>query len=154
VDPAEAGLGTGQADIGRQGQPGARAHGIAVDRGHDRLGARQQAEREATSSVGPRLGAGVGPRARVGRVVRPPGEGPRPGADVGAGAEGPPGAGEHHGADGIVVVDGVQPDGQLAQHGDGEGVETVGAVQRQDRHPVADLVADGGLGHRVSGISS
>ena len=75
----------------------------------------------------------VGPRAPC---PRPRGE---LGADVGAGAETPPGPGDHDRADGGVVVGGGDDLGHLAQHLRRPGVQPLGTVER-DAHDVADLL--------------
>ncbi|GAA3353816.1 hypothetical protein GCM10020366_08410 [Saccharopolyspora gregorii] len=64
-------------------------------------------------------------------------------AEVHAGAEGAPGTGDDDRAH--RVVGGGPDEGllQLVGHGDGEGVELVRAVQRDDEDAVGAVVADG-----------
>ena len=82
-----------------------------------------------------------------------PAAGPRrsnvspPDAEVGAGAERPPGAGHDHRPHGVVGVGLVEGVEQLLEHRAGEGVELLGPVQRDDRRRPVDLVGDLGEGH-------
>lgn len=65
---------------------------------------------------------------------------------VGAGAERPTGTGEHHGAHGVVGVGLVECRSELLTHLHREGVETIGAVEPEDRDVAVALDGDGGFG--------
>jgi hypothetical protein len=72
------------------------------------------------------------------------------GRQVPARAEGPPGALEHDGADRVVGLRGLHGIDQLVHQRTGQGVELLGAVERQVRDAVADLAENGFACHVAS----
>ena len=70
-------------------------------------------------------------------------------ADVGAGAEGPARAGDDDGPDRVVALGAVVGVAELSHHERAHGVELIGPVEGDRRHPVGHLVDDGFEGHRI-----
>ena len=66
---------------------------------------------------------------------------------VHAGAERAARAGDDDRADGVVGARAPERVLELVRHGDGEGVETLGTVERERQDAVGDRVIDGRVGH-------
>ena len=114
------------------------ADGRAVDRPDDGLLGVEDAQHEHAAAVAPGERGGVAAQVAAGLVV----ERVPAGAEVGAGAEAAPGAGDDHGPHGVVVVGEIERRDHLVHHRAGEGVEALGPVERDDRGGAVDLVGD------------
>ena len=124
-----------QDDVAGQREIGTRAGGNAVD------GA-QHRPLEALQAADQRVVQAIERGAEVDRLARD-----LPLAEVLAGAERAPGAGQQHGADRPVELDPVERVGELRVHRLVEGVEAVRPVQGDRRDAIGDLQENRRLCH-------
>ncbi len=117
-------------DMCEQRQPGARAHGPAVDRADDRLAELPHAAEVARIGAPgvDDIGGGLTGNDAVGPMqIAPP---PRRVALIHAGGKGAAGAGEHDGAHLLIMLDVIEGLVDFLDHAAADGVHRLRAIER------------------------